>query len=107
MGTVWVYKFDGTVQCDAEAQEIPLEQMRTELVVLIGDENVQSMKKDQRPMIQLCGMPTGRINCYEITETGWVLLSTGKIPEQEDFSVLMKVRRKTLMKSTLAALLGR
>jgi len=77
MGTVWVYKFDGTVQCDTEAQEIPLEQMRTELVVLIGDENVLSMRKDQRPMIQLCGMPTGRINCYEITETGWVLLSTG------------------------------
>lgn len=77
MATVWVYKFDGTIQCDADVQEVPLEVMRGELAVVVGAANILSAKKDQRPMIQLCGMPTGRLNCYELTEEGWLLLSTG------------------------------
>lgn len=77
MANVRVYKFDGTIQCDAEIPEISLGKMREELAVLIGAENIVSMEKEQRPMIQLCGMPTGKLNCYEITETGWLLLSTG------------------------------
>jgi hypothetical protein len=77
MSTVWVYKFDGTIQCDTAAQEVPLDKMREELAALVGSENILSMKKDQRPMIQLCGMPTGKINCYELSENGWTLLSTG------------------------------
>jgi len=51
--------------------------MREELAVLIGAANILAMRKDQRPMVQLCGMPTGRINCYEITDAGWALLSSG------------------------------
>lgn len=77
MSNVWVYKFDGTIQCDEKVQEVSLEEMREELAVLIGSANILSMKKEQRPMVQLCGMPTGRINCYEITEASWLVLSTG------------------------------
>lgn len=77
MSNVWVYKFDGTIQCDTDVQEIPLDKMREDLATRIGPENILSMKKDQRPMIQLCGMPTGQVNCYELTEIGWTLLSTG------------------------------
>lgn len=83
MSTVWVYKFDGTIQCDAEAREIPLEEMQKALATLIGAANILSMKKNQRPMVQLCGMPTGKINCYEITEAGWILLSTGIVGMNE------------------------
>ncbi len=77
MATIWVYKFDGTIQCNAEFSEVSLEVMRAELAVRVGTDNILSMKKDQRPMIQLCGMPTGQINCYELTEAGWLLLTTG------------------------------
>lgn len=79
MANVWVYKFDGTVQCEPEALEITLEAMRAELVLRVGASNIVNMKKDQRPMIQLCGMPTGALNCYELTELGWDLLSRGVV----------------------------
>jgi hypothetical protein len=77
MTHVWVYKFDGTIQCDDVAKETPLEEMRKQLETLVGSGNVLSMKKGLRPMIQLCGMPTGTVNCYELTEAGWALLSSG------------------------------
>ena len=35
------------------------------------------MEKRQRPMVRMCGMPTGLLNCYEITQEGWTLLSNG------------------------------
>ena len=77
MANVWVYKFDGTIQCESETKEIPLSQMRDQLEAIIGAGNVVSMKKDRRPMVQLCGMPTGTLNSYEITPQGWMLLSSG------------------------------
>lgn len=77
MATVWVYKFDGTIQCSPELPEISLDSMRETLVTLVGNENVASMKKGHRPMVQLCGMPTGNVNCYELTEKGWHTLSKG------------------------------
>lgn len=77
MKNVWVYKFDGTIQCMPEVQETSLEKMREELASLIGDKNILSMEKGQRQVIQLCNFPTGKINCYEITQEGWSLLETG------------------------------
>ena len=32
MGNVWVCKFDGTIQCDADSLEVTLDEMRVELV---------------------------------------------------------------------------
>lgn len=77
MANVWIYKFDGTIQCDPSSLEIPLDKMRSDLVMIIGEVNVLSMKKARRLMSQLCGMPTGSINVYEITEAGWQLLADG------------------------------
>lgn len=77
MDSILVYKFDGTVQCDADILGISLEAMRKTLSTLIGESNILSMRKGQRPVIQQCGVPTGKINCYEITETGWAILTTG------------------------------
>lgn len=82
MSTVWVCKFDGTIQCDEDAKEITLEQMRKQLAALIGGDNILDMKKTSRPMITLCGMPTGRLNSYEITAKGWFVLSRGIVGPQ-------------------------
>ena len=77
MGNVWVFKFDGTIQCDPDSVEITLEEMRQELSRIIGEGNIVSMEKRSREMIQLCGMPTGSANAYEITEEGWYILNHG------------------------------
>jgi hypothetical protein len=77
MPNVWVCKFDGTIQCDESSREITLEQMRKQLASVIGEDNILDMKKSSRPMIDLCGVPTGRLNSYEITETGWFILNRG------------------------------
>lgn len=77
VSSIWVYKFDGTIQCEADVKEISLERMREELSKLIGGDNILSMKKGQRPVITLCGITTGKINCYEITSHGWYVLQHG------------------------------
>lgn len=82
MPNIWVCKFDGTIQCDEDSKEITLEEMRKQLAALIGDDNILDMKKSSRPMITLCGMPTGRMNSYEITEKGWFVLSRGIVGPQ-------------------------
>lgn len=105
MSNVWIYKFDGTVQCEAEALEIPLEEMRRQLVVLIGANHILSMKKEQRPMIQLCGMPTGALNCYEISQEGWILLSTG-IAGMDGFQRLDEGPQESLENVNLGRLIG-
>jgi hypothetical protein len=77
MGNIWVCKPDGTIQCDEDSKEITLEEMREELASIIGDKNILGMKKTSRPMIQLCGVPTGKMNAYEITEQGALILERG------------------------------
>ncbi len=42
--------------------------MRGELAKIIGEDNILNMEKRSQIMIQKCGMPTGRMNAYEITE---------------------------------------
>lgn len=77
MSNICVYDFDGTIQCDKESKEIPLEVMREKLIKLIGQQSIISQRKAKITMVQLCGMPTGNINAYEITDAGWTLLMTG------------------------------
>ena len=77
MSNVWVCKFDGTIQCDPDSKEITLEEMRKELAMFIGEDNILGMEKRSVPMVQLCGMPTGSVNAYEITEKGESLLENG------------------------------
>jgi len=77
MKNVWVYDYDGTVQCDDTFVAIPLETMAAKLSEVVGKENIVSQKKSTRIMMSMCLMPTGAINAYELTPEGWILLSTG------------------------------
>ena len=80
MSEIWVYKADGTIQCEpAEAHEISLDEMRRELATLIGAENILGAEERPPlgPVISLCGAATGQINAYRITLEGFRLLMTG------------------------------
>ncbi len=63
--TRFVFKPDGTIQCD-KSQGVALGSMVQELKS--ADIKVFSMRKgyDGREGIALCGAPTGQINVYEI-----------------------------------------
>lgn len=82
MNNVWVCKSDGTIQCDKNSTEIILEEMRDELALIVGEDNIVSMEKRSYPMIQLCGMPTGNMNAYELTGQGWYILNYGIVGRQ-------------------------
>lgn len=80
MSGIWVYKFDGTIQCaPANEGEISLDAMKKELSELIGEDNILSQEKRRYPgaIIDLCGAPTGAVNAYEITAKGQYLLIHG------------------------------
>jgi len=77
MATRWVYKLDGTMQCDDTERAVPLEETRRELEGIIGADEVLAMEKRSISDMRMCGMPTGAVNAYEITERGWRLLSAG------------------------------
>ena len=76
MSTVWVYKLDGTLQCDL-GNEIPLKEMQKELENL-GAEVLSSEKRISCDLFsQACGSPTGRVNAYEISHTDWEEIKRG------------------------------
>lgn len=81
MAGIWVCKFDGTIQCQNDP-EIPLDVMRVQLAALIGAENILDEAKRYRLMPQLCGLPTGALNAYEITEEGYRRLMSGIVGPQ-------------------------
>ena len=66
--TLFVYKPDGTIQCD-KFQGVALDSMKRELTS--ADIKVFSMRKgyDGREGIALCSAPTGQINVYEIASS--------------------------------------
>lgn len=63
--SVFVYKLDGTMQCE-DLQGASLESMEYELTS--SDIKVLSSRKgyDGREGIAVCGQPTGQINIYEV-----------------------------------------
>ena len=80
MSEIWVYKADGTIQCEpTEAHEISLDEMQTELAMLIGDKHILGAEERPPlgPVISLCGAATGQVNAYRITLEGFRLLMTG------------------------------
>jgi hypothetical protein len=62
---VWVYKYDGGLQCGM-GEEISLEKMRVDL------EGIKVFRQEKRSdgmmRIQVCGSPAGRANLYEISK---------------------------------------
>lgn len=77
MKNLWIFKFDGTIQCDSGSLEISLQEMRKILEDLVGAANVLDMEKRQVTVIQQCGTPTGSVNAYEVTQEGWFILNHG------------------------------
>jgi hypothetical protein len=60
---VWVYKYDGGLQCGM-GQVISLEEMKKQFVdIRVYD---QGKKSDGLMRIALCGSPTGQANRYQI-----------------------------------------
>jgi hypothetical protein len=76
--THWVCKPDGRIQCQDDP-EIPLDAMRAELEALIGAQNVLGAKKISVIVIQMCGIPAGSFNAYEITDLGYYILNHGTV----------------------------
>ena len=73
MATIWVCKPSPEAPGDAEATEGALREMAKALAVIIGEENTLQMQTRIRSTAQ-----GGRIvNAYEITATGWNILTTG------------------------------
>jgi hypothetical protein len=63
---VFVYKYDGTLQCESEKKAIPIETMLEELkasgVTVFASTNMHGGFF----MTQVCGAPTGRIHRFQI-----------------------------------------
>jgi hypothetical protein len=63
---VFVYKYDGTIQCEPEKKAIPIENMVEELkasgVTVFDSTNMDGGFF----MTQVCGAPTGRIHRFQI-----------------------------------------
>ena len=61
---VFVYKPDGSKQCDKKKNVISADVMSDEFkeITIYSKEN----KSDGQMHITLCGVPTGRVNVYEI-----------------------------------------
>jgi Peptidase inhibitor I78 family len=79
--SIWVYRADGTVQCSSSSGE-SLEAAKADLVMRIGDKNVIGPgEKRTLPGMRsaLCGLPTGRVNAFEITAEGSDILFHGII----------------------------
>lgn len=74
----WIWRHDGTIQCSDLAGE-SLEEAREQLAALIGEDNILDGEKRTLPcaIIDLCGVPTGRVNAFQITVQGWLLLIHG------------------------------
>lgn len=77
MSNVWVYKLDGTIQCDKGSRKTPLAEARAELSSLIGSNNIIGEKVGSRVVPEVCDFPTGGYNAFEITTQGWYILQHG------------------------------
>ncbi|MCC6737103.1 MAG: hypothetical protein IT534_13390 [Bauldia sp.] len=69
--TVWVFRFDGTIQC-SDAPEVTLGEDRAFLERLGPD--VIAAEKRSSIVPAVCGAPTGRANVFEISAQDWVEL---------------------------------
>jgi len=77
MNDTWIYKADGTIQCNKEIQAIPFAVMAGPLAEIINESSIISQKKYRFKTIQQCGTPTGAINAFELTPDGFELWDRG------------------------------
>lgn len=65
---IYVYKYDGSVQCEPEAPAIPIAQMQAELETA-GVSVLEAKNMDGGSfMTQVCGSPTGQIHRFQIAK---------------------------------------
>jgi len=79
MSNVWVCKHNGSIQCDPDSEGQSLDEMRTDLERIVGKDNVLKQTQKNVPVLTMCGLPTGIINAYELTASGYDLLMNGII----------------------------
>lgn len=76
MDGIWVCKPDGTIQCQ-DAPEIPLDEARKRLALLVGGHNILDQKKHYIIVPLMCGLPTGAMNAFKLTPEGFKILMEG------------------------------
>lgn len=84
MTGVWVYKYDGTVQCQPDVEAEPLETTEKALAALIGKDAILEALHTATPeaVLEQCGRTTGRANAFRITEDGALRLFRGFVGPQ-------------------------
>jgi hypothetical protein len=65
---VFVYQFDGTVQCDSEKKPIPMKEVEGKLLSAEIKVFQRSHQKSGFFMIQVCGAPQGQIYRFQIDQ---------------------------------------
>jgi hypothetical protein len=65
---LFIYKFDGSIQCEPDKKAIPIAKMEEELKAA-GIKVFASTSMDGGfMMVQMCGAPTGRIHRFQISK---------------------------------------
>ena len=77
MQKVWIFKDDGTRQCEDDPG-ISLKEMAEELETL-GAEVLDSEKRQYGVVSTLCGAPTGQVNAYEVSLDDWNRIKKGYV----------------------------
>lgn len=72
----WVCKPDGAIQCQ-DIAPISLDEMRKQLALIVGDDNILAQEKRYVIVPELCGIPAGSLNAYELNAFGYYVLVHG------------------------------
>ncbi len=83
MESNWVYKADGTIQCEEEPKATSLDEMAKELINVLGEDAIIQKRKLHRPTVKMCGVPTGAINAYELSTKAFALWKDGVVGKLE------------------------
>ncbi len=105
MKKIWVYKFDGTIQCDSDSSSISVDDMRAELEECVGVDNVLDSKRAKLTMVAACGAPTGAVNAYELSAMGLYLLRHGISPNP-GFKMFQEPKARVVGEASIGELIG-
>ncbi|UVO55078.1 hypothetical protein [Sphingomonas sp. SUN039] len=72
----WVCKPDGSIQCE-DIAGTPLDVARKQLAAIIGADEILNAVQKHVIVPQTCGLPTGTLNAFELTDTGYFILFHG------------------------------
>ena len=78
----WVFKHDGTIQCQAVVGQT-LDEAREELALVVSADNIVGGEARSILVITPCGAPTGHVNAFELNDAGIELFDNGINPHIE------------------------